>query len=91
MSTSLLLQVNMELSVLDKERGNAIVRAATEVADGKLLNNFPLVIWRTGRGSHSNTTANEVGVRSFCLIRLGLRPLSRSEAWLGEGDLLLSP
>jgi fumarate hydratase class II len=51
----------MESGALDKERGDAIVRAATEVADGELLIHFPLVIWQTDRGSQSNMTANEVG------------------------------
>ncbi len=54
------LQVNMEQKMLDPKIGNAIVKAATEVADGKLLDHFPLVIWQTGSGTQSNMNANEV-------------------------------
>jgi fumarate hydratase, class II len=31
-----------------------------QVADGKLSDNFPLVIWQTGSGTQSNMNANEV-------------------------------
>ncbi|MBT5193015.1 MAG: class II fumarate hydratase, partial [Rhodospirillaceae bacterium] len=51
---------NMELGVLDKRRGRAIVRAAREVANGQLDDHFPLVVWQTGSGTQSNMNANEV-------------------------------
>ncbi len=53
-------EANMELGVLDKKRGRAIVRAAKEVAAGKLDDHFPLVVWQTGSGTQSNMNANEV-------------------------------
>jgi len=53
-------QANMGLGKLDDERGNAIVAAAGEVIDGKLDDNFPLVVWQTGSGTQSNMNANEV-------------------------------
>ena len=53
-------QVNMEMGALDKKRGRAVVRAATEVAEGKLNEHFPLVVWQTGSGTQSNMNANEV-------------------------------
>ena len=53
-------ETNMELGILDKKRGRAIVRAAKEVAAGKLDNHFPLVVWQTGSGTQSNMNANEV-------------------------------
>lgn len=53
-------KVNMELGDLDAKLGNAIVQAATEVADGKLMDHFPLVVWQTGSGTQSNMNANEV-------------------------------
>ena len=53
-------QANIELGKLDKERGDAIVQAAGEVVDGKLDENFPLVVWQTGSGTQSNMNANEV-------------------------------
>ena len=62
------MQVNMEQGMLDKKTGDAIMQAATEVADGKLLDNFPLVIWQTGSGTQSNMNANEVGQRLPLLV-----------------------
>ena len=53
-------EANMELGMIDKRRGRAIVRAAKEVACGKLDDHFPLVVWQTGSGTQSNMNANEV-------------------------------
>src|SRR3979411_334012 len=51
---------NRELGLIDQRRVNAIVRAAKEVIDGKLDDHFPLVVWQTGAGTHSNMNLNEV-------------------------------
>ncbi len=51
---------NMTMGVMPKKLGNAITRAAKEVADGKLDDHFPLVVWQTGSGTQSNMNANEV-------------------------------
>jgi fumarate hydratase class II len=53
-------RVNVALGVIDKERGETIARAALEVADGKLDEHFPLVVWQTGSGTQTNMNANEV-------------------------------
>jgi len=53
-------RANMALGILDKKLGQAICTAAQEVADGKLLDEFPLVVWQTGSGTQSNMNANEV-------------------------------
>nr|WP_231699461.1 class II fumarate hydratase [Limnochorda pilosa] len=53
-------ETNMELGQLDRERGEAIVRAAQEVADGKLDAEFVLDIFQTGSGTSTNMNANEV-------------------------------
>lgn len=50
----------MESGYLDEKRGKAIMQAAGEVAEGKLLEHFPLVVWQTGSGTQSNMNANEV-------------------------------
>ncbi|OAY75357.1 Fumarate hydratase 2, chloroplastic [Ananas comosus] len=52
-------KVNMEYG-LDPSVGKAIMQAAEEVAEGKLNDHFPLVIWQTGSGTQSNMNANEV-------------------------------
>jgi fumarate hydratase class II len=51
---------NMRLGVLDEKLGKAIVVAADEVIDGKLADNFPLVVWQTGSGTQTNMNVNEV-------------------------------
>ncbi|MEL6427203.1 MAG: class II fumarate hydratase, partial [Pseudomonadota bacterium] len=51
---------NMDLGNLEPELGNAIVQAASEVAQGKLDDHFPLVVWQTGSGTQSNMNSNEV-------------------------------
>jgi len=53
-------QANMALDNLESELGDAIVNAAADVAEGKLDEHFPLVIWQTGSGTQSNMNANEV-------------------------------
>ena len=53
-------ETNITLGVLDQEKGEAITQAAREVADGKLDDHFPLVVWQTGSGTQSNMNANEV-------------------------------
>jgi fumarate hydratase class II len=51
---------NMKLGLLDKRRGGAIVRAAGEVADGKLDEHFVVDIFQTGSGTSTNMNTNEV-------------------------------
>jgi fumarate hydratase class II len=53
-------EANMELQRLDPAIGEAIIKAAQEVIDGKLDDHFPLVVWQTGSGTQSNMNANEV-------------------------------
>ena len=53
-------ETNMALGRLDPVIGNAIVKAADEVIEGKLDDHFPLVVWQTGSGTQSNMNANEV-------------------------------
>ena len=53
-------EVNLSTGSIDRTIGEAIVRAATEVIEGKFDNNFPLVVWQTGSGTQSNMNANEV-------------------------------
>jgi fumarate hydratase class II len=53
-------ETNMALGRLDQKIGDAIVKAAQEVIDGKLDQHFPLVVWQTGSGTQSNMNANEV-------------------------------
>lgn len=51
---------NMALGAMDKNLGDAIVKAADEVIDGSLADQFPLSVWQTGSGTQTNMNANEV-------------------------------
>ena len=53
-------ETNLELKIIDKRIGKAIMQASKEVAEGKLNEHFPLVIWQTGSGTQTNMNANEV-------------------------------
>ncbi|MEI6855762.1 MAG: class II fumarate hydratase [Acidimicrobiaceae bacterium] len=53
-------QVNEALGKLDKEKSSLIQRAAAEVIDGTLKDEFPLRIWQTGSGTQTNMNVNEV-------------------------------
>jgi fumarate hydratase class II len=51
---------NGELGQLPNAKVDLIVRAAQEVIDGKLDEEFPLVVFQTGSGTQTNMNANEV-------------------------------
>ncbi|GJM16191.1 MAG: fumarate hydratase class II [Thermodesulfobacteriota bacterium] len=51
---------NMELGLISKKQGRAIVKAAQEVIDGKLDDHFVLDVFQTGSGTSTNMNTNEV-------------------------------
>lgn len=53
-------ETNMELGVLDKEKAALIGKVCDEILEGKLDDQFPLVVWQTGSGTQSNMNSNEV-------------------------------
>ena len=53
-------QANMDLALLDAERGEAIVAAGKEVIDGTLFKHFVVDVFQTGSGTSTNMNANEV-------------------------------
>ena len=53
-------KANIDNGTLEAGPGNAIIRAAQEVVEGKRNDHFPLVVWQTGSGTQSNMNANEV-------------------------------
>ncbi|MDR7403926.1 MAG: lyase family protein, partial [Armatimonadota bacterium] len=53
-------EVNMDLGLLDRRTGEAIARAAAEVAEGKFDDQFVVDIFQTGSGTSTNMNANEV-------------------------------
>lgn len=51
---------NHELGVLSLEKAELIARVCNEIIEGKMDDQFPLVIWQTGSGTQSNMNVNEV-------------------------------
>ena len=51
---------NSKLGVLDKNKMELISSVCNEIMEGKLDDQFPLVVWQTGSGTQSNMNVNEV-------------------------------
>jgi fumarate hydratase class II len=51
---------NLDLGVLSKEKADLIAQVCDEILEGKLDDQFPLVVWQTGSGTQSNMNVNEV-------------------------------
>jgi fumarate hydratase, class II len=67
-------EVNLDLSLLDAERANAIIKAAQEVIDGKWDDQFVVDPFQAGAGTSHNMNVNEVIANRATLVlggRLG--------------------
>jgi fumarate hydratase class II len=62
---------NHDLGVLPKEKANLIARVCDEILEGKLDDQFPLVIWQTGSGTQSNMNVNEVVAYRAHVLNVG--------------------
>ena len=51
---------NFEAGVLAEDKKNLISDVCEEILEGKLDDQFPLVVWQTGSGTQSNMNCNEV-------------------------------
>ena len=51
---------NAALGVLPAEKRDLIAQVCDEILEGKLKEEFPLVVWQTGSGTQSNMNTNEV-------------------------------
>ncbi|MDG2454870.1 MAG: class II fumarate hydratase [Bacteroidia bacterium] len=75
---------NAELGVLSQEKADLISDVCDEIIDGKLDDQFPLVIWQTGSGTQSNMNVNEVIANRGHVLNGG--NLSDSEKFLHPND-----
>lgn len=53
-------QVNKDRGLLPETQADAIIAAATEIAEGKHDDQFPIDVFQTGSGTSSNMNTNEV-------------------------------
>ncbi|MEI6890188.1 MAG: class II fumarate hydratase [Bacteroidales bacterium] len=74
--------VNCDLKVLPEDRMKLIVTVCDEILEGKLDDQFPLVIWQTGSGTQTNMNLNEVIANRAHVISGGT---------LGEGKTIIHP
>ncbi len=51
---------NWHLGVLSKEKKDFIINACNEISEGHHDEQFPLSVWQTGSGTHTNMNVNEV-------------------------------
>jgi fumarate hydratase class II len=73
---------NLELGVLSEEKAYLIMEVCDEIIEGKLDDQFPLVVWQTGSGTQSNMNVNEVVANRAHVIQ-GNK--------LGEGQRAIHP
>ncbi|PKP25658.1 MAG: class II fumarate hydratase [Bacteroidetes bacterium HGW-Bacteroidetes-2] len=73
---------NRESDILSIEKRDWIATVCDEILEGKLDNQFPLVIWQTGSGTQSNMNVNEV---------IANRAHQLAGRIIGEGDKTLQP
>ncbi|MCK5137222.1 MAG: class II fumarate hydratase [Bacteroidales bacterium] len=73
---------NQELGVLPEEKAELIMQVCDEIIEGKLDDQFPLVVWQTGSGTQSNMNVNEVVANRAHVIK-GNK--------LGEGSRQIHP
>lgn len=69
--------VNFKLGLLNKEKCEAITKAADEVLNNLHTSEFPLSIWQTGSGTQTNMNMNEVLANRASEILGGERGESR--------------
>ena len=73
---------NFELGVLSQEKRDLIAKVCDEILEGKLDDQFPLVIWQTGSGTQSNMNVKEV-IANRAQLLAGRK--------IGEGEKVLQP
>lgn len=73
---------NCELGVLNEEKRDLISKVCDEILEGKLDDQFPLVVWQTGSGTQSNMNTNEV-IANRAHVIAGNK--------LGEGKTMIHP
>ena len=73
---------NNRFGLLSDEKMKVICRVCDEITEGRLDEHFPLVIWQTGSGTHTNMNCNEV-IANRSHVLLGNK--------LGTGERFIHP
>ena len=75
---------NFDAGVLPAEKSKMIGQVCDEILEGKLDDQFPLVVWQTGSGTQSNMNVNEVVAYRGHVIQGG--SLTDKEKFLHPND-----
>ena len=70
---------NCALGAMSEEKRDLISAVCDEILEGKLDDQFPLVVWQTGSGTQSNMNVNEV-VSNRAHVLADIRTRERAEA-----------
>lgn len=73
---------NCDLKILPSEKRDLIAYVCDEIINGKLDDQFPLVVWQTGSGTQTNMNANEVIANRAHILRDNI---------IGQGTRFLHP
>lgn len=79
-------ETNQKLGRLNRERAEAIIRAATEIASGQHLEHFPVDVFQTGSGTSTNMNANEVIANLICIANGAPIGSSKKSDYIGDAD-----
>jgi len=61
-------RANIDLKKLDKKKGSAIIKASSEILEGKFDDHFPVDAFQAGAGTSSHMNLNEVIANRACEI-----------------------
>ena len=75
---------NLDAGVLSQEKSDLIGQVSDEILEGRLDDQFPLVVWQTGSGTQSNMNVNEVVAYRGHVIKGG--KLTDKEKFLHPND-----
>jgi fumarate hydratase class II len=75
---------NLDAGILPQEKSDLIGQVCDEILEGKLDDQFPLVVWQTGSGTQSNMNVNEVVAYRGHVIKGG--QLSDKDKFLHPND-----
>ncbi|BAM99404.1 class II fumarate hydratase [Blattabacterium cuenoti] len=76
--------VNFEFGILSKKKKDMISLVCDEIINEKLNDQFPLVIWQTGSGTHTNMNINEV-ISNRAHVLMG-KKLGKNQSFIHPND-----
>jgi len=70
-------KVNIDLGLLDNEKGQAIIQASEQLIQGQHAEQFPLDVFQTGSGTSTNMNVNEV--LAHLATEISVEPVSAND------------